>query len=348
MMKRSLSLLLCAAMALSLLAGCGKKDADPAGSVSGSQTSSSSQTPVEQETIRFKAMSGPTGMGAAKLMKDFSLEAAPADSSFALESEIVADNSAIKDALIGGTADIAAVATNMAAVLSNKTEGAVQVLAVNTLGVLYILEKGDTVHSMADLSGKTLYAIGQGANPEYVLNYLLTKNGVNPADVDIQFLTPQEITAKMASGEEGICMLPVPAATALMMKDQNVRAAVSLSDAWEELDEGSLPQGCIVARTEFVEAHPELVEDFLDEYEDSIEFMNDEDNRAEAAALVAEYGIAPNDKVAAKAIPQASLTFVEGDDMKDMLEAYYTVLFEANPASIGGSLPYDSFYYGVD
>lgn len=346
MMKRTLSLLLCAAMALSLLAGCGKQEDDSSSQSSGSQSSAGSQTAAN--TIRFKAMSGPTGMGAAKLMKDFAADSAPADSSFSLESEVVADNDAIKNALISGSADIAAVATNMAAVLANKTEGAVQVLAVNTLGVLYILEKGDTVHSMADLKGQTVYAVGQGANPEYVLNYLLHRNGVDPADVDIQFLSPQEITAKMTSGESGICMLPVPAATALMMKDQNVRAAVSLSEAWEDLDEGSLPQGCIVARTDFVKEHPELVDAFLEEYEDSIDFMKDEDNRAEAAALVAELGIAPNEKVAAKAIPQASLTYVEGDDMQEMLQSYYSVLFEANPASIGGSIPFDSFYYGVD
>ena len=348
MMKRTLSLVLCAAMALSLLAGCGKKEApDASGSVS-SSSSTSTQEPVAQETVNFKVLAGPTGMGAAKLMKDYAVGAAPADSLFALNGAVEADNGAVKDALISGSVDVAAVATNMAAVLSNKTEGAVQVLAVNTLGVLYVLEKGDTVHSMADLAGKTLYTVGQGANPEYVLNYLLSRNGVEPDQVDIQFLTPQEITAKMASEESGICMLPVPAATALMMKDQNVRAAVSISDAWDELGEGSLPQGCIVARTEFVEAHPELVDAFLAAYEESITYMNDEANRADAAALVAELGIAPNDKVAANAIPQASLTYVDGQEMKDMLEGYFSVLFQANPASIGGAMPYDSFYYGVE
>ena len=343
MFRRTLSLLLCAALSLSLLAGCGPKDA-PAGSGSGSaagsvSTSADASKPVAEDVINFNVLSGPTGMGAAKLMKD------QAD---ALKSEVVAEPKAVIDALVSGSVDIAAVPTNVAAMLSNKTKGGVQVLAVNTLGVLYILEKGDTVHSMADLKGKTLFAVGQGANPEYVLNYLLTENGVDPAEVDIQFLEPQEITAKMASSESGICMLPVPAATALMMKDQGIREAVSLSQAWDDLGNGPLPQGCVVARTQFVEEHPELVEDFLDEYEDSIEFMKDEDNRAEAAALIAELGIAPNDKVAAKAIPQASLTFEDEDDMKDMLVNYYNVLMKADPKSIGGALPADGFYYGVD
>lgn len=343
MMKRTISLLLCAAMAASLLVGCSKDEQKGSASSTGSQSSSISSTPDPQsEGLRFNAMSGPTGMGAAWLMSG------KGDESLKLQSEVVADNTAIKDALVSGSVDVAAIATNMAATLSAKTDGAIQVLAVNTLGVLYVLEKGDSVHSMADLKGKTIYATGQGANPEYVLNYLLTKNGVDPAEVDIQFLTPQEITAKMTSSESGICMLPVPASTALMMKDQNIRVAVNMSQAWEDLGEGSLPQGCIVARTQFIEEHPEQIEAFLTEYEKSINFMNDEANREEAAKMVAELGIAPNDKVAAQAIPQASLTFVTGQEMRDMLEGYFTVLFEANPASIGGAMPYDAFYYGAN
>ena len=348
-MKRILSLVLCAALSLSLLAGCGPKDA-PAGSgsasgaVSGTVSSTDASKPVAENVINFNALSGPTGMGAAKLMEDC---AAPG-SLLSLKSEVVAEPKAVIDALVSGSVDIAAVPTNVASVLANKTKGGVQVLAVNTLGVLYILEKGDTVHSMADLKGKTLYAVGQGSNPEYVLNYLLTENGVNPADVDIQFLEGQEITAKMASSEAGICMLPVPAATALMMKDQGVREAVSLSEAWDELDKGPLPQGCVVARTQFVQENPLLVEQFLDAYEDSIDFMEDEDNLTAAAALVAKYGIAPNEKIAAQALPQASLTFEDGDDMKEMLVNYYNVLMKADPKSIGGALPTDGFYYGVD
>lgn len=336
--KRIASLAVCAALAMSMLAGCAKKVPE----------APSSQSATQRETVRFAAMEGPTGMGSAWLMKHYAPEAAPADAALTVSAEVLPDNQAVKDALINGSVDIAATATNMAATLAAKAPGSVQVLAVNTLGVLYILEKGDSVHSMADLKGKTLYAVGQGANPEYVLNYLLTENGVNPADVDIQFLPPQEITAKMTSGEAGICMLPVPAATALLMKDQGVRQAVSLTEAWEALDQGSLPQGCIVARTEFVEQHPQLVEDFLALYGQSIDYMNDEANRADAAAMVAELGIAPNDKVAAQAIPQSSLTYVAGPEMRQMLENYYAVLFDANPAAIGGSMPYDAFYYGAE
>ena len=360
-MKRTLSLLLTAALALSLLSGCGPKNtgtsssASSSGGDASSASSSDSSTSADYTLPKFMVLSGPTGVGAAKLMAD--AESAwenggkTADGKpcpIAQDPMVVADNQQVNDALINGDADIAAIATNVAATLSAKSEGAIQVLAVNTLGVLYILEKGDTVQSMADLAGKTVYATGQGANPEYILNYLLTQSGVDPSQVDIQWLTAQEVSAKMASSEDGICMLPVPAATALMIQDTGVRQALSLSDEWGKLEQGELPMGCVVARTDYVEENPQGVEAFLSAYEESIAYMSDPNNLEDAAQLVAQYEITPNAKVAASAIPQCNLTFLTGADMKLVLENYYQVLFEANPASIGGGLPYDSFYYGVE
>ena len=356
-MKRTLSLLLTAALALSLLAGCGPKT--PAGTSSsaapgssssqpdGSDQDSSQSTPeVDAPVIKFMALSGPTGVGASWLMEYYSAENAFTDMPFILDSTIVTDNTEVQAALNNKTVDVAAIATNAAAVLSAKNPDSIQVLAVNTLGVLYILEKGDTVHSMADLKGKTLYCPSntKGANPEHILNHLLTGNGVDPSDVNIEWLTPQEITAKITSSDAGICMLPVPAATALMVQDSAVREAVSLTDAWRDLEGSELPMGCVVARTEFIEkSDPALIEAFIDLYGDSISFMEGPD----AGSLAVELGILPNEKVAEKAIPQCALTLIIGQEMKDMLEDYYSILFQAAPESIGGGLPYDSFYYGV-
>ena len=357
-MKRTLSVFLTAALALSLLAGCGPKTpAETSSSAPGtsssqpedsSQPGSSSQpgdtSAASGPTPRLMVLSGPTGVGAAKLM-------ANADDGFpSAIVEVVTDNTQVQTALANKDVDIAAIATNAAAALYAKTDGGIQVLAVNTLGVLYILEKGDTVHSMADLKGKTLYCPSntKGANPEHILNHLLTGNGVDPSDVNIEWLTPQEITAKLTSSDAGICMLPVPAATALMVQDSAVREAISLTDAWQDLEGSPLPMGCVVARTEYIEENPLGVEAFLAAYEKSINYISDPANSADASALVAQYEFAPNDKVAAKAIPQCSLTFITGQEMKTTLEDYYTILFQTAPASIGGGLPYDSFYYGVD
>ncbi len=349
-MKRTLSLLLTAALALSLLAGCGPKQPESASDPYPGQTSASSQPdasaadPGSSAAVdgpRLMVLSGPTGVGAAKMMTDMDGISS---------AEVVTDNTQVQAALNNKDVDIAAIATNAAAVLASKNPDSIQVLAVNTLGVLYILEKGDTVHNMADLAGKTLYAPSntKGANPEHILNHLLEGNGVNPSEVNIEWLTPQEITAKMSSSDAGICMLPVPAATALLVKDSAVREAISLSQAWQELENSPLPMGCIVARTAYIEEHPQEAEAFLSAYEASIDYISDPANSADAAALVAEYGFAPNENVAAKAIPQCSLTFVTGQEMKTMLEDYYSILFQAEPKSIGGGLPYDSFYYGVD
>ncbi len=362
-MKRSLSLLLTAALALSLLAGCGPKPAaDGSGSSapgsasssqpdgSGQDSSADSSVPeTDAPVIKFMALSGPTGVGASWLMEYYSAENAYPDMPFALDSTIVTDNQEVTNALINGDADIAAVATNVAANLYAKSDGAIQVLAVNTLGVLYILEKGDTVHSIADLAGRTLYCPSntKGANPEHILNHLLQGSGVDPSEVSIEWLTPQEITVKMTSSDAGICMLPVPAATALMVKDSGVREAISLSDAWEDLEDSPLPMGCVVARTEYIEKNSGEVEAFLAAYEKSIDYISDPANSADAAALVAQYEFAPNEKVAEKAIPQCSLTFITGQEMKTTLEDYYSILFQVEPKSIGGGLPFDSFYYGV-
>ena len=282
-MKRTLSLLLTAALSLTLLAGCGPKPAasgstssapgasssqpDSSGASSSGQPAGSTSEPGDSNAAsgpRLMVLSGPTGVGAAKLM---------ADKDGISSVEVVTDNAEVQAALNNKSVDIAAIATNAAAVLSAKNEGSIQVLAINTLGVLYILEKGDTVHSMADLAGKTLYAPSntKGANPEHILNHLLDGNGVDPSEVSIEWLTPQEITAKMTSSDAGICMLPVPAATALMVQDSAVREAVSLSDAWMDLEGSELPMGCVVARTEFIEEHPQEVEAFLTAYQRSIE-----------------------------------------------------------------------------
>ena len=357
-MKKNLALLLAAVMAFSMLAGCGGKKTDPGTSApaastpavsqpAGSAASSADPSTEQAEAVKVMVMSGPTGVGAARMM---SAEVVNPDPKVVYDYSVVTDNSEVMNALINKDADIAAVATNVAANLVNKTDGGIQVLAVNTLGVLYILEKGNTVNDMSDLAGKTLYApsTAKGANPEYILNYLLEQNGVAPADVNIEWLTPQEITAKMVAAESGVCMLPVPAATALLIKDSGVREALSLSDEWDKLGNNSLPQGCIVARTEFVEQNPEAVDSFLLSYEASILYMNDEANRQAAAELVAQYGITANAAIAARAIPQCNLTYVTGAEMKEMLQEFYQIMFLADPKSIGGAMPYDSFYYGAE
>ena len=347
-MKKLFSLVLALSLALGL-AACGPTEAPetettpPAAETTPAPESPAPETETpaaEKTTVRLGLLNGPTGMGAAKLLADNDAGETVNHYTVTLGSDPANE---IVPKLNSGELDIAALPTNVAANLYNKT-GKVQLLALNTLGVLHILENGDTVNTLADLSGRTLYAINQGTNTEYVLDYLLTQNGLDPeTDVDIQWRTSEEVTSLMASGEIDLCMLPVPAATTVLMQNADVRDAVDLSDAWEESGAaGTFTMGCVVVRTEFAQEHPEAVAAFLTEYEASINFIKD--NPEEGAALIEQYGIVPKAAVAQAAIPQANMIFTAGADMKS-ISSYYEVLFAADPESIGGSIPDDAFYY---
>ncbi|MCD7948619.1 MAG: ABC transporter substrate-binding protein [Oscillospiraceae bacterium] len=338
-MRKLPVLLLSAACALTLLAGCAKDVESPSVSPSGEPSASE---PMAQGTdVRLGLLKGPTGMGAAKLLADNDAMETTNHYTVTLASDPANE---IMPKLINGELDIAAIPTNLAATLYNKTDGGVQLLALNTLGVLYILENGDMVHGITDLRGKTVYATGQGANPEYVLNYLLKQNNLTPGtDVTVVWKDSDELAALMAAGEVELCMLPVPAVTAVQQQNPDVRTAVNLNTAWTESGAGGVfTMGCVVARTEFAAENPEAVDTFLAEYAASVSYAND--TPEEAAECIAQYGITANSAIALAAIPDANMVCITGVDMTD-IQSYYEVLYAADPTSIGGSIPDDAFYY---
>ena len=299
----------------------------------------------ETPDVRLAVLSGPTGVGAAKLLDDANNHSAANRMGYAYT--IASDNSELVAGLTGPDPefDIATVASNVALNLYNKTDGGVQIIAVGTLGVLHILESGGKteINSMGDLAGKTVYAAGQGANPEYVLRYLLRENGLD--DVEVVFADASEISAKLISGEIECAMLPVPAATAAIMKSEGkVRQAIDLTEAWDSLRSGSqLIMTAVVVRTQFAQDHPERVAGFLADYEASIDYVNS--NVDAAAELVAGLGITPSAPIAKQAIPQCHLAFRSGMDMVAAISDYYSVLYSIDPASVGGSLPDDGIYW---
>ena len=310
-------------------------------------TTEPTETPeVEHTDIRLAVLSGPTGIGAAKLLD--SVDNNPAALSYGnYDYKIYTDNSELVAGLTKGEIDIATVASNVAVNLYNKTDGGVKIIAVGTLGVLHILEGGggDTVHSIADLAGRTIYCAGQGANPEYILRYLLRETEMDAAEVKLVFADASEISAKLLSGEIQYAMLPVPAATAAIAKGEGkIRAAIDVTEAWNELGTGSqVVMTAVVARTEFLETYPDLVNHFLTDYEKSIDFVN---NNVDAAAeLVAGYGITPSAGIAKQAIPQCHLAFISGTDMMSAISDYFLALYSIDPAAVGGSVPDDGIYY---
>ena len=339
--KRVASWLMALALSVGLM-GCSA--ANP--QASPEATTQPTQEVFQGEDVRLAVLSGPTGIGAAKLLTDSDSDATVNHYTYT----VATDNNEVVAGLTAadGEFDIAMVASNVAANLYNKTEGDIQILALGTQGVLHILESngGTAVQSMADLKGKTIYATGQGANPEYILRHLLTANGLDPdKDVEIVFADPNEISAKLISGEIETAMLPVPAATAAIAKSQgSVRDAIDLTSAWNDLDNGSqLIMSAVVARTDFVEEHPQAVQTFLEEYEASVTYVKD--NAEQAGQLVADLGIAPSAAIAQKAIPQCNLVFLSGADMKPAINGYYEVLYSIDPTAVGGAVPDDGIYY---
>ena len=349
-MKKLLALVLSLALAASALAGCGTAASSsaaasvPASSAAVSSSApAASSTPVTPVDMRIAGLKGPTSMGMVKLMQDAEDGTAKNNYTFTIAGS--ADE--ITPKLTQGELDIAAVPANLAAVLYNNTKGAVQLLAVNTLGVIYIVEKGDSVQSLADLKGKTIYATGKGSTPEYALKYILSKNGIDPdKDVTIEWKTePTEVVQTLAQADGAIAMLPQPYVTVAQGQVEGLRVAVDLNQAWSDLDNGSLfLTGVLVVRTEFAKEHPEQIDAFLKEYEASTEWVNA--NVADAAQLVEKYDIVKA-AVAEKAIPACNITYLAGQQMKDATTGYLQVLFDQNPKSVGGQLPDDGFYYGT-
>lgn len=301
---------------------------------------SPSETPAAGP-VRLVFLNGPTGMGAARLLEGIDSGTVPG-----FTYEVVSDNNEAVNLLAHGDADIAALATNVALNLYNKAEN-IQLLALNTRGVLYILEGKGTqdISDLAGLQGKTLYAFGEGANPQYILRGLLAQNGLDEASIDLQWATPEEVTQALLSGQADAALLPVPAATAAIAKgDGQVRQAVDLTQAWEDAyGSSSLYMGCLVARRDFAAEEPQAVADFLEAYRASVESVTGDP--AGAAPLAEAHGLAPSAAIAEKAIPACGLCFVSGAGMAGQITPYYEALFRADPAAIGGSLPDDGFYY---
>lgn len=299
------------------------------------------------ETINIYTLNGTTGFGMAKLMNDNA-------ETQKYTVTVKTDASEVTAALINGDVDIATLPTNAAANVYNKTKGGVKILAVNTLGCLYLLTKeGVTVSSFQDLKGKTVSVPAQ--NPTFIFTELCKKNNLVPGtDITIDSTTyakPDQLRDAVAAGNVDIAVLPEPMVTIAMstakQKNINLTNAMDLTAEWDKVkEEGSLVQGCVVVRTEFLEKYPQAVEEFLKEYKASIEYLTT--NTADAAAMIESNGIFPKAAIAEKAIPKCNVCYLDGAAMKSAMEVYLNVLYQINPTSIGGALPEADFYYNAE
>lgn len=343
-MKRSIirvfSLMIMLMLVCCLAVGCkgkeeGKKDS--------AQTSENADEEKNDKTvIRVGGLSGPTSMGLVKLMEDAANGKTTNEYEFA---KLSTDPATFVAPLAKGEIDIAAVPSNLASVIYNNTEGKVKVIALNTLCVLNIVERNESIKSISDLKNKTIYATGQGATPEYTLRYLLSKNDINPdSDVTINWCADTtQALSYISNDTQAIAMLPQPFVTVAMNKVEGLRIALDLNDEWDKINpDGHQITGVMVARTDFIEKHQDAVETFLEEYKSSIEYL---DNNAEdGAKLIEKYEIvaAP---IAQKALPNCHIVYMVKDEMKTSLSGFLSILNDMNPQSIGGKLPSDDFYY---
>lgn len=329
-----------------------EETADSSKGSSSAEEETEKKSDPETALVNMAVLAGPTGIGASDLMG----RSEEGKTLNRYQFTVASANDEVVAGLMSGELDIAAVATNVAANLYAKTNGGVKICALNTLGVLYILENGDSVQNIGDLKGRTVYATGQGANPEYVLEYLLEKNGLSwqaqdmtseglegEADVRLEFMDSESLSTGAAAGEYDLVMLPVPAVTAVQLKNADMRTALDLTKEWNSLDNGGqLTMGCIVVRSSFAKENADAVKNFLEDYASSIE--NVKNDPETAGQLCEKYGITAKAAIAQKAIPACNLCFISGDDIRSTIEPYYEVLYKANPASIGGAMPDSDFY----
>ncbi|MGI5891311.1 MAG: ABC transporter substrate-binding protein [Bacillota bacterium] len=330
-MKKIFSIMLIVFLCLGLLAACGN------------EATEKNDNTADKATIKIASLKGPTTMGMVKLMSDN--EAGQALNNY--EFQIMGTADEIVTKIVSGEIDAAAVPCNLASVLYNKTNGGIKISAINTLGVLYIVENSDKINSIEDLKGMTIYTTGKGTTPEYILNYILSANGIDPKkDVTIEFKSEStELATLLSQDQDIVAMLPEPYVTTAKSKNDKLRVALNMTEEWDKtVGQGgsSMVTGVLIVRNDFLQENEEAWKNFLSEYKASTQYVNN--NVADAAALVGKYEIAPQ-PVAEKVIPNCNITYIDGTDMQTKVSGYLQVLFEQDPKSIGGKLPDAQFYY---
>ena len=348
MKKRLLSAVMASAMVLSL-AACGGAKTETTAAETAAETASEKETSEAvkpdsaTEPLRVGSLKGPTTIGLVSLMD----KASNGESEGAYEFTMAADASELAAQVVSGDLDIALVPANLASVLYQKTKQGIEVIDINTLGVLYVVSADDSIHNIGDLKGKTLYMTGKGTTPDYVLQYLLKANSLSTDDVTIEYKSEAtEVAAVLKEQEDAIGLLPQPFVTAAMAQNENLKMVLDLTEEWDKTQPengSSLVTGVTVCRKEVLEQNPEAAEMFVKEHGESAEWVNA--NVTDAAELVAAAGIIEKAPIAAKAIPYCSIVCIDGEDMKTRLSGYLEALYEMDPSAVGGQMPDDGFYY---
>lgn len=321
--KKILTLAATAALTLGLLAGCGRQE--------------------EPTTVRIGGLKGPTSMGLVFLQE----QAGNGQAKQAYEFTMAAAADELLPLMIKGELDIVLIPANVASVLYGKTEGGISVLNINTLGVLYMVSGDDSIDSMESLRGRTIYLTGRGTTPDYVLQYLLTANGIGVSECALEYRSEAtEVAALLAEQPQAIGLLPQPFVTVACAQNEQLKVVLDMNEQWNLVQgEGgsSMVTGVTVVRNDFLQEHPGAVAAFMTEHAASVRAIQEDPDKG--AELVVAAGIIAKEPIARKAIPQCNITCLDGENMRQALSGYLQVLYDLDPQAVGGALPEESFYY---
>ena len=338
-MKKKLAIFLLISIFMFSLVACSTKNSNQ----QNSDSNTSNNTSQSNIDVNIAGLKGPTSIGMIKMFDE-----KPSLGKNITSIYSVANTPDILVAkLVKKEVDIAALPTNVASKMYNKTNGAYKLAAINTFGMLYLVTNNVKINDWSDLKGKKINIIGKGSTPDYVFNFLLKKNGINPEkDVELDYsLNQAELAQAIAANKVNIAVLPEPFVTMVIMKNKNVKISMNLQDEWEKIQGENSPiaMGCIVVRTDFAKTHPKAVNTFLKEYEKSINWVNK--NPEKAGILVKKFGVLDNAKLAEKAIPNCNIRFLNADKAKNTVNSFLKVLYDFTPSSVGGKLPDEGFFY---
>ncbi len=320
--RKMLILAVMAVLLLGALAGCGQRE--------------------EPAAVRVGGLKGPTSMGLVFLREQ--AQSGQAAQEYEFTMAVAADE--LLPLMIKGELDIALIPANVASVLYNKTEGGVSVIDINTLGVLYLVSGDNTIDSMESLRGRTVYLTGKGTTPDYVLQYLLRVNGIDPSECTLEYRSEAtEVAALLAEQPQAAGLLPQPFVTVACAQNEELDVVLDMNRQWNlaQGEGSSMVTGVTVVRNAFLQEHPGAVQSFLEEHAASVRAIQEDPDKGAQLVVAAE--IITKEPIARKAIPQCNITYIDGEEMRQALSGYLQVLFEQDPASVGGKVPGEDFYY---
>ncbi|WP_312815471.1 ABC transporter substrate-binding protein [Sedimentibacter sp.] len=300
------------------------------------------QEPVNTEPVNvtIAGLKGPTSIGMIKMIDERALNTDKYNVSYVTESA----PDALTGKIINGEIQISSVPINLAPVLYNKTGGKVQLMAVNTIGNLYIVGTDD-IESIGELEGKMLGMSAKGSTPDFAMNYLLNQNNISDK-VELNYAMDHATMSQSVIAEDTkVALLPQPFVTQAMIKNSNVKILVDLNEAWKAATNNTsqLYTGAVIVNKDFAENNKDFVEEFLKQYEASVKWVLE--NQKDASLLVEKNEIMPSAAVVEKAIPYCGIVYEPAHNVKNGLNEFYKILFDSNPASVGGKLPDEGFYF---